>query len=427
MTFQGKVYTGKNGIPTGNCISRQVADITLHWVLFIMIMPNIMQLWSLIAFWRRYIDDVIGLWVGSRRQFDLFLVKLNQAAKPYGIQFGDCQFDKSVNYMDVQLTLGEKNNVEYRLYKKETDARLYLKTDSFHPEHVFKSVVYSQMIRVIKRNSQEHTCIEDLQELKTDLMKSGHNEKNLIETEPKAVLRTIEHDLYEENRLPKPESDKVVFSVKYFKEVNELRKLVHSASDDIKQLCGDVQILFALRKLPSIGNTVVRNRRLSEGPGNRDLNVSGPIDQSCGGKGCLTCPYLFNSNETIIINGGELKLDFNLTCKDSGIIYVAQCQICYKLPNKLKEDTYIGQSVTPMHIRMNGHRNKFKIDNALSFEMSALSMHSFLVHKSDFSMDNFKLGIVKKVRPNDLDREESIFVNNYRTKISGLNRIVVRR
>ncbi len=80
-----------------------------------------------------------------------------------------------------------------------------------------------------------------------------------------------------------------------------------------------------------------------------------------------------------------------------------------------------------MHIRMNGHRNKFKIDNALTFEKSALSMHSFLVHKSDFSMDNFKLGIVKKVRPNDLDREESIFVNKYRTKIVGLERIVVRR
>ena len=258
-------------------------------------------------------------------------------------------------------------------------------------------------------------------------MKSGHNEENIIETEPKAVLRTIEHDLYEGNRLPKPVSDKVVFSVKYFKEVNELRKLVHSAGDDIKQLCGEVQILFALRKAPSIGNTVVRNRRLSEGPGNRDLNISGPIDQSCGGKGCLTCPYLFNSDDTILINGGELKLDFNLTCKDSGIIYVAQCQICNKLSSKLKEDTYLGQSVTPMHIRMNGHRNKFKIDSALAFEKSALSMHSFLVHKSDFSMNNFKLGIVKKVRPNDLDREEDNIVDKFRTKIWGLNRIVVVR
>ena len=62
------------------------------------------------------------------------------------------------------------------------------------------------------------------------------------------MLRSIEDELYERED-KKPITDKVVFSVKYFKEVTELRKLVHSTSEDIKQLCGDVQILFALRRL----------------------------------------------------------------------------------------------------------------------------------------------------------------------------------
>ena len=61
----------------------------------------------------------------------MFVSKLNAAAKPYGIQFGDVQFGKSVNYLDVKLTLDDNNQVQYQLYKKDTDARLYLKTDSF--------------------------------------------------------------------------------------------------------------------------------------------------------------------------------------------------------------------------------------------------------------------------------------------------------
>ena len=125
-----------------------------------------MNLQQMITFWKRYIDDILGLWIGSKRQFDLFVSKLNIAAKPFGIQFGDCQFGKSVNYLDVQLTLGEDNQIEYKLFKKETDARLYLNTDSFHPQHVFRSVVFSQMIRVIQRNSKDVTCVEDLAELK---------------------------------------------------------------------------------------------------------------------------------------------------------------------------------------------------------------------------------------------------------------------
>ena len=43
------------------------------------------------------------------------------------------------------------------------------------------------------------------------------------------------------------------------------------------------------------------------------------------------------------------------------------------------------------------------------------------------SMTYFKLGIVKKVRPIDLDREEVKFITRCGTKIWGLNRIVVVR
>ena len=104
-----------------------------------------------------------------------------------------------------------------------------------------------------------------------------------------------------------------------------------------------------------------------------------------------------------------------------------KCQICSAKSEKLKEDTYFGQTVTPMHIRMNGHRSKFVIDNQLLFEKSALSMHCFLEHKNDFSMKYFKLGIIKKVRPVELDREENFFINRFRTNIWGINRIVVVR
>ena len=67
------------------------------------------------------------------------------------------------------------------------------------------------------------------------------------------------------------------------------------------------------------------------------------------------------------------------------------------------------------------------IDKKLSFEQSALSMHSFLVHKLSFDMKHFKLGIVKRVRPVDLDREEDNFINRFRTNIWGINRVVVVR
>ena len=54
-------------------------------------------------------------------------------------------------------------------------------------------------------------------------------------------------------------------------------------------------------------------------------------------------------------------------------------------------------------------------------------MHCFLAHKSSFSMSFYKLGIVKKVKPLDLDREEARMIDKFMTKIWVLNRIVVVR
>ena len=76
---------------------------------------------------------------------------------------------------------------------------------------------------------------------------------------------------------------------------------------------------------------------------------------------------------------------------------------------------------------MNGHRDKFCIDDRLKFEQSALSMHCYLKHKTHFTLTTFKVGIVRKVNPMDLDREEERYIFNYRTKVLGLNRIVVTR
>ena len=43
------------------------------------------------------------------------------------------------------------------------------------------------------------------------------------------------------------------------------------------------------------------------------------------------------------------------------------------------------------------------------------------------SLYGTKLGIVKKVRPTALDREENKLITKYRTNLWGLNRIVVAR
>ena len=126
VTFQGTAYISKEGFPTGSCISRQMADCTMHWLIFKKIRNQINN-WTLIEFWKRFIDDVFGIWRGTENQFTIFVETLNRLATPFGIKFGDWQIGKTVHFLDLNLEIDSENQIQYRLFRKETDARLYLK------------------------------------------------------------------------------------------------------------------------------------------------------------------------------------------------------------------------------------------------------------------------------------------------------------
>ena len=134
MTYKDEVIKAKIGIPTAGSLSRQIADTFLHSILFNKINPSIMTS-SEIQFWKRFIDDCIGIWRGTRRSFENFVKRLNKETNKYGINFqiNEIEFGKSVNFLDITLYINENNRIQHKSYMKPTDAKHYLGPQSFHP------------------------------------------------------------------------------------------------------------------------------------------------------------------------------------------------------------------------------------------------------------------------------------------------------
>lgn len=151
IKYEDQCFKSLIGIPTGGCNSRQTADCLLHYM-FDTIKGEI-SLWKFIIMFKRFIDDIFCIWQGTIRQFEQLIEKLNKLSAPFGIHFGEYSIGSEVNFLDVTLKIDDNGLIQYSLYKKPTDSRLYLKTGSFHPRHVFDSVAYSQLLRVSKRNS----------------------------------------------------------------------------------------------------------------------------------------------------------------------------------------------------------------------------------------------------------------------------------
>ena len=353
-----------------------------------------------LKFWKRFIDDGLGIWRGTKRSFETFVRKLNNETMKYGIKFpvGDIQFGKSVHFLDITFYIDEHNRIHYKGYTKPTDAKRYLRPQSFHPKTTFTSVPLSQMIRTIERNSSEENLRTELEKLHADFIKSGYEREELKKIEERAK-ETVH------NRREREEQDVITFPLFYYAKISDIKQILKDSEAELNTIIGNTKIILAMKKNPSIGNMVVKNKMLMS-------EFKQLENQKCGATNCRQCP-LVNTNNTVSINNMIVKPSKTLNCKSKNVIYLWQCQICQE------ENGYFGRTVQETHNRTNVHRGCFTEGK---WEDSALAMHSHNVHRESMALSNFRITLVKKCSPQLIRREEFKMIDKYRTRTMGINR-----
>ena len=200
-----------------------------------------------------------------------------------------------------------------------------------------------------------------------DFVRSGYNRDNLKKIEAKAFEKC------NSNRRNEEEKPTITFPIFHFDEINSFKKIIFDAKNDLQQAIGDTKIIMAVKKNPSIGNSVVRNKQLS-------TIETIKQNQSCQASNCLQCP-LVNTNNNIYVNNKQVKPQKTLNCKSRNIIYLWQCQICDN------ENSYFGRTIQKSHERTNTHRRCFTVQS--KWEDSALSMHSHTIQPEQMDLRNF--------------------------------------
>ena len=316
--------------------------------------------------------------------------------------------------------------VKTRLFVKPTDSPTYLNRRSYHNQHVFKALPYSQFRRAVLVCSDISDREEAIDYMYGKFIKCGYKAEDLDEAKSIALglnrsellcLNTSSQRHPPPQQTPTGPPTRTLTFVSVFSCYTvHLKKLVHSLLQDIKTLTGTDKIIFANKKNPNTASLCFCKSSFS------NVLAVGGRDQKCSAANCKACKVM-NLPKNLEFENFKFKLDFNLDCKSDSVIYVARCHICF---DGNVTQFYFGQTCNRFHLRLNGHRSCFKIDN-LSYEKSALSMHIFTEHLSHFGekLDNFDFGIIKKVAPRNLDKAEDFFIFNSRSDILGLNRYKV--
>ena len=121
--------------------------------------------------WLRYIDDIFFVWSYGEESLQQFLEHFNDFR--HSLRFTSEISAHLVNFLDVRVKLQE-NEFLTGLYCKKIDCHQYLHYDSCHPEHMKKSSVYSQRLRIKRLCSDSKDCGTRLKYFKKWFLDRGY-------------------------------------------------------------------------------------------------------------------------------------------------------------------------------------------------------------------------------------------------------------
>jgi hypothetical protein len=137
-------YKQSDGLGMWSPISPLLADFFMN---FLEEKISILPLFKNLVFYYRYVDDILGLWTGTKRQLDLFLTNLNIIND--SIKFTMEVGGNSISFLDIRLNICN-NKIEFDVFRKPTYSdNIIHATSNHHISHKL-SVFHSLLHRLLE-------------------------------------------------------------------------------------------------------------------------------------------------------------------------------------------------------------------------------------------------------------------------------------
>lgn len=413
------------GIATGGNISVTLANITVAYCLDLVFKQLGGPPSDLIGY-RTFVDDIGGLWKGTADDFVVFSERVNQllfelsglsikdpSQKKWDINDGDT----FTVFLDVKFRFDPVNGLVTDVNIKKTDARAYLNFDSYHPQHMFPSIVYSQMLRYRRIINSESVLKLRLEELSKYFLMSGYPKKMVHSVMTDVLGRKRSLQYKKKNNLP---PFQVTWVTTYTPASKVIQDIVNSTNDALKLSKtwenDRKPVGIVHRRAPNLGSKLFKRRVLSLN-GHESTSSTGSVRCTTAevaskkrGPKCKTCGMM--SNKSVIkstANGKTFKTP-PADCNSNNVIYLAECRLCGM--------QYTGRTVQLLRNRISGHRlwmNKAKSpkvegkNDFINEDEAALSDHLKSVHNLSTSDDfdkNLEFTVIKFCDPRDLENSE---------------------
>ena len=108
-------------------------------------------------------DDIFFIWRDTEKNLDKLLEDLNKFHSNFRFTYEKSR--EKINFLDVVIKMKE-SKISTNLFCKPTDRHQYLHYDSCHAEHIKRSTVFSQILRLKRICSEKNYLDSNVENLK---------------------------------------------------------------------------------------------------------------------------------------------------------------------------------------------------------------------------------------------------------------------
>ncbi|KAL5263914.1 hypothetical protein ACHWQZ_G005109 [Mnemiopsis leidyi] len=384
-------YRNKVGVVTGGSLSVSLANIAVFYALRRVMEDSISA--HLLGF-KRFLDDIMGLWTGSKDEFIVWADSVNNLLGKWGLSIKD---------------------------NKDEDWQFSPPSDYNHI-HLFS--YYKFMWKLDPAESVGCNSTR-LQELKDCFVRSGYP-VTLVEGVIKDVVSRQRNLTYK----PKDKSppNRILWIQTYGPATQAITDAVKEANNILTTSPaweGDSKVIGVVNRKPrNLGDLVLKRKKLAldtsmfHSGTTRCTPFPEPGVKRRPGRPCASCDLMSESTSISSSMTGRIYSTPSADCKSKNSIYCATCLHCHK--------QYVGKSTNKLQKRISGHRahmndTVFDPDN----DDATLAEHLKLVHGvMDGELFNHSYNFtVLQLSPQDLDACEQRWVDRLTTLVPfGLNK-----
>ena len=150
----------------------------------------------LIYFWKRFIDDIFLIFLGSHTQLESLMPFMNTISPTIKNTFTYSK--QNVSFLDVQIYLYESRKFKTKLYRKPTDCMTLLHFYFHHPLSCKEGIIYSQVLQRNMIISEDHILQEELNLTRILLLTRTYPLHLIIKNIKKALIFTRSNLLYQQ-------------------------------------------------------------------------------------------------------------------------------------------------------------------------------------------------------------------------------------